>query len=47
MMVAFIDAYKDEFGIEPICSQLPIAPSTYHAAKTRLPSARALRDAWV
>ncbi len=31
-------------GGEPICEQLPIAPSTYYAAKTRPPSARALRD---
>jgi putative transposase len=27
-----------------ICEVLPIAPSTYYAAKTRPPSARALRD---
>jgi putative transposase len=44
-MVDYIDRHKDEFGIEPICSVLPIAPSTYYAAKRRLPSARALRDA--
>jgi putative transposase len=44
-MVAYIDAHKDEFGVEPICQQLPIAPSTYYAAKSREPSARALRDA--
>ena len=45
MSVAYIDAHKDEFGVEPICTTLRIAPSTYYAAKTRLPSARALRDA--
>jgi len=44
-MVDYIDTHKDLFGIEPICSELPIAPSTYHAFKTRLPSVRALRDA--
>jgi putative transposase len=44
-MVAYIDEHKDEFGVEPICQQLPIAPSTYYAAKSREPSARALRDA--
>ena len=44
-MVDYIDAHKDEFGIEPICSELPIAPSTYYAAKTRPPSARTQRDA--
>jgi putative transposase len=43
-MIAYIDANKDRFGVEPICQLLPIAPSTYHAAKCRLPSARALRD---
>ena len=43
-MVEFIDGHKDEFGIEPICALLPIAPSTYHGFKARLPSARALRD---
>jgi putative transposase len=44
-MIAYIDRHKDQFGVEPICQLLPIAPSTYHAAKRRLPSARALRDA--
>ena len=29
-MVAFIDEPRDEYGVEPICKQLPIAPSTYH-----------------
>jgi putative transposase len=43
-MIAYIDANKDRFGVEPICQLLPIAPSTYHAAKRRLPSARALRE---
>jgi putative transposase len=43
-MIAYIDASRDRFGVEPICRVLPIAPSTYHAAKRRPPSARALRD---
>jgi putative transposase len=43
-MIAYIDANKDRFGVEPICQLLPIAPSTYYAAKRRPPSARALRD---
>jgi putative transposase len=43
-MIAYIDAHRDRFGVEPICELLPIAPSTYHAAKRRPPSARALRD---
>ena len=39
-----------EVGVEPICAVLKnagltIAPSSYYAAKTRPPSARAIRDA--
>lgn len=44
-MVDSIDAHKDVYGIEPICRELPIAPSTYYAAKARPPSVRAQRDA--
>jgi putative transposase len=44
-MTAFIDAARDRFGVEPICSVLQVAPSTYYAEKARRPSARALRDA--
>ena len=50
MLVDYIDQYRDRFGVEPICAVLKdagvqIAPSTYYAAKTRPPSARAVRDA--
>ena len=38
MMVSLIDAHREEFGVEPICAQLPIAPSTYYGAKSRPPS---------
>jgi transposase InsO family protein len=34
-MVAFIDAQRAEHGVEPICEQLPIAPSTYYEHKAR------------
>lgn len=34
-MVAFIDANRAEYGVEPICAELPIAPSTYYEAKVR------------
>ena len=34
-MVAFIDAHRAEYGVEPICKQLPIAPSTYYEQKSR------------
>lgn len=35
MMMAFIDAHRGEYGVEPICTELPIAPSTYYAHKAR------------
>ena len=34
-MLAFIDAHRAEYGVEPICEQLPIAPSTYYEHKSR------------
>jgi transposase InsO family protein len=34
-MVCFIDQHRDEYGVEPICEQLPIAPSTYYEHKAR------------
>ena len=46
-MVAFIDDHRDEFDAGSICRVLPIASSTYYAAKRReiAPSAWAGRDA--
>ncbi len=44
-MVRYIDEHRDEHGVEPICAVLQVAPSTYYSAKSRLPSARAVRDA--
>lgn len=34
-MVAFVDKHRDEYGVEPICAVLPIAPSTYHEHRSR------------
>jgi putative transposase len=34
-MIAFIDAHRDEYGVESICAQVPIAPSTYYEHKAR------------
>ena len=31
-MVDFIDEHREAYGVESICSQLPIAPSTYYRA---------------
>jgi len=49
-MKMFVDAHRDEYGVEPICRVLPIAPSTYraHARRAADParlSDRAKRDA--
>lgn len=49
-MVSFIDARRAQCGVEPICEQLPIAPSVYYEAKARqadrsLLPARSRRDA--
>ena len=46
----FIDAHREDYGVEPICAVLPIAPSTYYEAKARerdvtRRSARTQRDA--
>ena len=43
-MTSFIEANKDEFGVEPICQVLEVAPSTYYAATSRPTSARRSRD---
>ena len=49
MTMAFIDAHREELGIEPICRELAVAPSSYHQHAARLAdpdrrSARARRD---
>ena len=48
-MVAFIDHHREQYGVEPICRELPIAPSTYYRCKSHSVhpeqrSARAKRD---
>jgi len=48
-MTSFIDEHRGDYGVEPICRVLPIAPSTYHerVAQRRDPSrlsSRAQRD---
>jgi transposase InsO family protein len=35
MMVSFIDEQRNSHGVEPICKELPIAPSTYYEHKAR------------
>jgi putative transposase len=34
-MSKIIDAHRDQFGVEPICRVLQVAPSTYYAVKAR------------
>jgi putative transposase len=34
-MVEFIDQQKDQYGVEPICRQIQIAPSSYYEQKAR------------
>jgi putative transposase len=48
-MISFVDAYRDDHGVEPICRALEIAPSTYHAhagrrARPEMAPARVKRD---
>lgn len=44
-MKAYIDRYRDAYGVEPICKVLQIAPSCYwrHAARQRNPAQRCKR----
>jgi putative transposase len=42
--VNFVTEHRARFGVEPICRALAIAPSTYYAARSRAPSARAIAD---
>jgi transposase InsO family protein len=49
MVMSFIDAHREDLGIEPICRELAIAPSSYHEHARRLADtgrlpARARRD---
>ena len=42
--MSFIEARKQKWGVEPICSALQFAPATYYAARSRPLSARVVRD---
>lgn len=45
-MVDFVEEHRDEYGVEPICEMLPIAPATYyeHRAWRQDPSKRPERQ---
>ena len=34
-MVIFVDQHKEQYGVEPICEQIQIAPSSYYEHKAR------------
>lgn len=34
-MTAFVDEYREAYGVEPICAELPIVPSIYYEQKAR------------
>ena len=46
-MSRFIDANRERLGVEPLCRELEVSASAYRARRTRPPSARALRDAFL
>ncbi len=39
-----IDLHREQFGVEPICQALEVAPSTYYERRVRPASERELRD---
>ncbi len=46
-MSRFIDANRERLGVEPFCRELEVSASAYRARRSKPPSARALRDAWL
>ena len=42
--VLFVDANRENYGVEPICRMLPSAPSTYYEQKARETVARLMRE---
>jgi len=45
MLVGFVEENRQEYGVEPICAVLPIAPATYYEyrARRRDPDKRSVR----
>ena len=44
-MTTFVDDHRETYGVEPICAELPIAPSVYyeHKRREREPERRSAR----
>lgn len=45
-MAAFIDENRADYGVEPICTELPVAPSVYweHKRREREPERESVRS---
>jgi len=43
-VITYIDAYRERFGVEPICRTLQFAPSTYWSDKSLARHPAPLRD---
>jgi putative transposase len=43
----FIEENRERLGVEPLCRELEVSASAYRARRTRPPSSRSLRDAWL
>jgi putative transposase len=45
--VAFVDAHRDRWSVAAMCRAIGLSERTYHARKSRPPSARAIRDEYL
>ena len=46
-MTRFIESRRGRFEVELLCRTLGASPSTYYGRRSRPPSARAIKDAWL
>ena len=46
-MSRFVDDNRARFGVEPICREIEVSASAYRARRSRQPSRRAVRDAFL
>ena len=46
-MSRFIDSCRERFGVEPVCREIEVSASAYRARRSKPPSARTLRDAYL
>ena len=43
-MAIFVDQHREQYGVEPICKQIQIAPSSYYEHKARQRDPERLAD---